>query len=833
MYINMDVFVNGKKFSLSIYDDYRSLLDLYSLKIDGSLPSFFYIAKDEPLVNDAEIHIEDIREALQDLDEEMLLHSPTIDSLLLKYPYIKRKDIAILWILEHYDIKTDVFDMTTFKLYDKYQFTTFDNTKLLIQTYIENISKQRHALSNRIIRLKDNFKELDKLEGVAVEPFILENTTTKMVLDLPENPLGIDIFDNMDTSRFIPFIMLIYKGKRYFKVYQYLPPLNSWIEEWSKIDTQGLYFKILNSSSKKADIEKMYATGTWTSNNIVKLTHDIDKSEGISEDLSQRLINSLGGRLKVLIVSTWQTNIGGIFRVLNFDINKTIIADLITNNPLVSFFMFLDEHSLTVNQKAKELYVYYKPDQQNIIKEASTLRIVPYSKALKTEEASFYVRLTKVSNVQQIMSIRAVFSKILSLYKKSFEKISNDYISIIPDFKKSIGKPAKIKAKVDKKTGKRLQSLKQIRPDMFVGGYSIQCAPQRQPYIVKEEDLEEKAKELGDPHKIMFFEGSYFACQPRDPDDEDKENIWPGLKRNKNKNKKNAKKVRPEWMAKYPLIPCCYKDDQYIKKAAPLAQYTKNLEEEGPMRTEKTATEFGYVLLSNSRVGAGRYGELPFNWNKIIIKLGYEKVDKSKQSFYPILRHGVLTSVDSIIHCMERATNDDYLNMDDDDKLERVRAIRDELSDIDMAVSRQETYNIPVDSLRNNLKDSKTYLDPRIYVSILEKYYECNIYLYIVDNNNPDCNVAIPTYSQAYLLNKDGKYKQNVLIIMFQTEKLYFPYQSELLCHVEIDNGRVGKINFLFENHDDIVKMALKMLNDTNDVLVVSTSGYERYMSQL
>ena len=150
----------------------------------------------------------------------------------------------------------------------------------------------------------------------------------------------------------------------------------------------------------------------------------------------------------------------------------------------------------------------------------------------------------------------------------------------------------------------------------------------------------------------MFFEGNWYACDPREPDDKKvtPEHLWPGLKRNTSKTNREAKE-------KFPYLPCCYTQDQYTKKSSALRVYLQEQMGAKVVETPKKDTGFGYVVGPQNRADPGRYGRVPFYWEKLLAMLDYQKIQRTKQEFYPLLRYGVPTSPDSFLWCLERAFN--------------------------------------------------------------------------------------------------------------------------------------------------------------------------------
>ena len=156
-----------------------------------------------------------------------------------------------------------------------------------------------------------------------------------------------------------------------------------------------------------------------------------------------------------------------------------------------------------------------------------------------------------------------------------------------------------------------------------------------------------------------IFKGNYYSCDPREEDDKDKGHLWPGLTKDDDGN----------------LLPCCFKMNQYNKTSSLLYKYINSKEEQ--IEPKKITSGVGYIKASNKALEPGRYGDLPYNWIKLLTFLGEEKIEKGKQKTFPILLYSPIHSPDSFIHCMETATNDEYIYLSDQEKNDALLKLKD------------------------------------------------------------------------------------------------------------------------------------------------------------
>jgi hypothetical protein len=235
----------------------------------------------------------------------------------------------------------------------------------------------------------------------------------------------------------------------------------------------------------------------------------------------------------------------------------------------------------------------------------------------------------------------------------------------------------------------------------------------------------------------------------------------------------------------------------------------------------------GYIISSDKKLPPGRYGELPFNWEKIMKQLKIKQIKKGKQDIYPILRYGVLSSPDSFFSCLERAFNPEYQNMTPANKRETVYEVRKKIAKQNLSFGKQEFVGASDNTIRKLLLDPAAYLAPEKFCVLAQKHYKCNIFIYVVDESSPNGDIVIPNHSQAYLTRTITEDVPSVLIIKYETVTEDFPYQCELVCSLGVD-GKAKPVQTTFQN-SPISDIAIKMFYTANEVFVISRDGYEPY----
>ena len=90
--------------------------------------------------------------------------------------------------------------------------------------------------------------------------------------------------------------------------------------------------------------------------------------------------------------------------------------------------------------------------------------------------------------------------------------------------------------------------------------------------------------------------------------------------------------------------------------------------------------------------------------------------------------------------------------LDIDDEEERLIYLygeRDKLSSPDLIASgKQEMYDYTNQEISDTINDTDVYLDPSLYVSILENTYDCNIYVFTRRQWQTNATLTLPRFTQ-------------------------------------------------------------------------------------
>lgn len=296
-------------------------------------------------------------------------------------------------------------------------------------------------------------EEYTKINGLEyVKPYINEKIGHKF--STKKYTTLIDIFNNITTTSDIPYASLKDTSKIHDK-------LNINIENWFEYN-EFITIKILQKD--KINYSNVFINHE---KNKIVIEFDIRNNE---LDLNETI-----KKIKKCIKSDKEyehkeSSITCVVKFPNQHINKYIFSYLVLNDIYINNFLSIDEHEKAIKRKAG-LYMYF-----NHLKTGRIASILTTQYSSNSDETKIYgksylrLRLSKVSNIDDVNKIIEIFSKILERYnnvKKDVINIYDKYVKI-DDKIKNVKVIKEITDLIDKK---RCQSKRQ--PDVYnLDGYN-------------------------------------------------------------------------------------------------------------------------------------------------------------------------------------------------------------------------------------------------------------------------------------------------------------------------------------------------------------------------
>ncbi len=851
----LKILINNQKVEIYDFDNTDTILKRYTIVIVGSTskdnldylyPSYKYFRFEDDYAkfeNNIDYKVFDIRDDIKQYEKlSKLLLNEEILRLKAKYRHITKLDIICLWFITHkfeitlketHEVKNwSELSEKDFILYFETQnmkielseqskmrsFISAISTYDTVEKYIVT-SKNNWILNNTIITKQGKiYSELSKYESYEHLPFIQEEVTEDIFLSLPNGETIYEIFNAISVSDIIPFVCL-YDGKKIIsKVHSNFLPPDEWIMFEIPSGTKYLNIYILSKDlgkKKKDDYLKKYSqcilqTGHST-NASARIIYKI--GENSSKIIRKRLFDSMKNRVQYELIDSLQFSVKGKFTLPKAEFNRALFLDFVCNNDMGSYFFFVDESDKSNLNKPK-FSLYYEPNQTGEF--YNTLTITMTQILSENEDPKIEVRVSRAQNLYQVDSFILIFCKLFSLYLKVKNNIISEYTDLYKKLDFKLYTKKKAEKKENLKTGKRLAKLQLHDPITFGKKYSKACQQSYQPYLIDNPDKFKKKvskiPEIGEElEKFGVMEwpnksNSFYACYPREKNDAFQNHIFPGL----------VDKAGS-------LVPCCFVTEQYSKEKGGLAKYRKKGGNNVEINEDEGTDTFSFDRpLGNRKMAPrGRFAELPYYIQLLASSVGYEKIELKRKVFSPLLRYGVAKGPDSFVHCLERATNKNYDSMNLEEKKIKVKEVLAELSeesDEYLVVCKQEMYDYTYDEIRDHLRDEDAYINPNMYINIFCKYYDCNIVIFEVNENNPDGKVSIPRYSIVHLSYKFTN-KNTAVIVKMKNED--DNYQCEIIGKYVSS----GKFDFLFDGKEPFVDAIIQANSLSNIVYITSTNG--------
>jgi len=748
----MHIFINGEKFKIYMHDTITTIINRIALK-HKTISQFITITPKELRENE-HYKLEFLSNNLKSIDLKEI--SENQKHLLALFPKTSIKNIYMLWIKDHKFPE----DIKTLRDANKEVFPNMALAKDRFKVFKSNFDEELTQIETQTtahIELDKIIKEVSPVKNMT------EFKTTGVNINLKIDPKSgetlMDIFNNIIVSLFIPFVVLRYKNQLYYKIYDKITPPINWVKYDSQKDVSFLNAKVLKSTNKVASLEKSYTDITWTNDNDIYISLDLENSIG-EEELTLKFLNSIEN-LSYKITSKTHTSARGNFDIMIDHFEKYIMMDLITNNKLVSSFLFMNESNKPSSIK-KKFFVHYYPHQIKNIEKSLTFIITPLDKGI-------HITVQKAKDLHQIEQFRNIFAKILNIYNKERKNIENIYSNLISTkgiVNKIVSEPK------EKKTKLKLSTLQEYDSNFFKSAfYGRLVHGKKQPKIIfDEEEANDYKKEHGDDSVMEYpLNGKiYYVCNGVTK--------FPGLKKNtatsvKWQNPKITSKMAAEWEQTYPYLPICYLKPQITTGKGGYGDYIKSLK--GIETVEKKKSSY-IKTITDKPVDPDRDGKLPINLQNLL----------THEEDISITRFGVVNSPNSFIHCAELAFNENYKNIPIDKRENHVKEIRKKLiidKDV-LNIVRQEMPDYDTDGISNYIKDLDKFFDPAFFIRLMEHKYNCNIFLYIADYKKyQKGNISLPFYKNAYFMKEIDSTKKSIIIIKYPNANIFWPYQCEIV----------------------------------------------------
>ncbi len=663
------------------------------------------------------------------------------------------------------------------------------------ELFEQSLKVEFNLLKQDVERQLDVMKKLEDKDPIY-------STLTEIRKTITEVEFVVDydiyqLFDDLEMNRNIPFCTI----NKFYKILKdFIPP-----EQWRFISEKNniLIMKVLNvvnetpkniknpNNSYYSNVEIRFESSFETAKremienrlNVIsnineQIITDVNKKlrgldfpptskvfmrleSIITKDLNEELLIKRILDMFPTEILNWtsqQVSVNCEFLVPDFRIEYPILLDLITNNPVYSQVVAIDEHSRIQNPDYGIPLAFINTNtifnMDSGVVNPSNQKLINKDDKLKPNTYYIQVYIANSKNVFEVERFKLIFCRLLTLYnfeRKNVIKKYNEYM----DFDEYLNK-SKSEEDVAKRLIKKKKLLKDVDANLFLPNYARMC--QHPPQIIseffEEDDEPENVTKLKDegtqvavfPKTSLEGKQYYFACT------KSKRYKYISLTENKLENRD-----------KFPIIPCCLTTDQSKRKNTNFRKYydgDDTLSEFIPV--EKTIK--GGVIISDNILDEGRLGELPHD-----VKTFFNVIDSTNT----YLRKGIKRSTDSILNCLSVATKQKVVS-----RQKLIEFMED--NDINLF---QEMSDYNIEMIKQDLLNNDKYIDPKLYINLLQKYFKCYIYIFVRNEVYPNGVLSCPYHHQYYLQQPINKTYPVILIYEHfgvKTDNAKYP-QCELI----------------------------------------------------
>lgn len=655
-------------------------------------------------------------------------------------PRLSPVESALMWLVQKYKLniftskepgetlKEIISPQDKKKVLD---FLGYSDENALYNDYDRFVEDYKIAFESEKKKLKELQSIQDKLDKARPTlkhtPFEINRESLEMNLITSKSTNVLQLFDAFVPSKITPYAMCYWDGKMYYKSYEQFPISDEWV---FGLESESMLFYTLNVDKfNENNQDHINRIDDFFSQNIILpqennlvFSFEYDLNENTRKEMIARSLSAFDEEISVVDVK--QTEIHGDFIVEKLNVDRNIFTYLVNFNDIFKALLYVDETE-EVSSLKKRYNLRYR---FNDLFRTNTLNFSP------VPEGTF-VRFGRIKNEKEAKNTIANLMKLFQLYTQEFSKVKSKFTRYVPDF---TAKPAlkRVIVREEKKTGTKLDPLKEKYPGMFRDDYNRKCQLAQQPTIT----------DSPGPGVIEVPYGTkqYFTC-------DNPLYKYPYVK--KNRKLKSTKDL--EYPKEVPYIPCCAQEDRgqyekYVKSFTLTGVKTKSVKQDDKVKQT--------ILNPTVLLDEERKGYLPPNMVRVLNSSGLVANG--------FLRHGVKKGGDSVLQCLENATDGEN----------DISQIRQELL-VGINLVRQN--GVDEDYILNS-----PYLNPHLLIPLLEWYYKANIYIFDSDD------IVIPHIN--YLVPPKVYNKSIILYTHYQQTELVYKKNKVI-------NNPLDGLNELFE----------------------------------
>jgi hypothetical protein len=476
------------------------------------------------------------------------------------------------------------------------------------------------------------------------------------------------------------------------------------------------------------DLEQMIELHYTNVVSVLEIVLDVKPFEDMN-DIYQYVQEILGNN--IVFVGTSNTlSVSGVFYIKNKRFDKLLFQDFVMNDKIARHYFYINELE-KATKYGDNIYIHFEdyitaslinstndpsPKPNSLVHYQGSYIKVNVVKAKPMD--NLLLQNTSTSHVSRFQEILcSIFGRFYEIYN-TYQPLYKD---IIPSFTiKTLNQTEFVEKQITNFADKYKYVFKSI-------GYKTSCRPKsRIPTIITREEAKAKKNPLtvilfpkeNDPN--LDIPREYLTCNdPNYP--------FPGI-------------TVPAGGGVH--VPCCFNKNPVTSKA--FREYYANEK----VVTVKTGSEH---IKSESQIikTFGDIGKLSYQVLTFLLCL------MPDMTFY---RMGTIDSANSILHSLNHMKGFP-LKTDEEIRKEIYDYFKDNLD-----VCFQENPSKTEKMIEKDVKDPSIYFDPRLYIRLLEVYYNANIIIFSKTKKAEDIHLVIPNFKGFYRQYSFDKNKPFVFI---------------------------------------------------------------------
>lgn len=756
------VLVNGKDFTVYRLDTNGSIIDRIAVMLD-TLTKFLYFPElgspsapkfPSKLSEEKNIVVEDLLLEIKDnanTTTDFSTFAEKIEPKLKQLSELTLDDVLKTWLAYNTQIEEVVrfgralLNQIGKTLVDEGYYEDvddfirfWDDKREQYKIQLERSIRNHRFLNQKHTELYETFDNISDDDALVYTDFDTDQVKLSIVLLLKDITI-LEMFNLVVLTEEIPFAVC----NDYYKILKDSIPVEEWIKDTEETLLLKIYEKVGVLSGKNEDFidVSLVIDGELGQETVVASTKLTTKRGYLTkEKFIDRLLGAFPGIPNLTFGSIKETNVIGNFYFPQERIDGYVFMDLSMINPMFSSLVKIDESNKATKKLSETsitpwIYFHFEHPSTGKIVGSLTQKIVNRSDITMKEldkdifpHGSPCIKVhVKGRDRRSIEIFQEMLAKLLVIYGEQYNDIVNDYQEFLPEFGEVVEKKlAPIKDRPEK-----------IAPDIFVNNYSRYCNPDRMPTIVSEKDSKNYEKEglqvmkfprdlpeTGDTIPSDGIDQQYYVCL-------NPTNKFPGVQANNLVNKHN-----------FPYVPCCFANNQRTKKNSKYRAYYIGEIEENKDAEEKEEKRQQGLITTDKILYTNQYGTLPDSLEKF-----FDLVDPVPD--YKYIRVGLHRNESSFLNAVMVGLHEqtDILDYESRaDREEKLAEIRNELASDELApLARQCMYDMTTEEIQKQLRDRKAYMEPKRYIQLLEKYFNCNIFLF-----SQEQTIFLPRYVQSY-----------------------------------------------------------------------------------